>query len=84
MFYAGINGLQVHQVDREKDKQTSPYTPSSLHMLSSPGVAYTCHAHTINVWKAKKTVDSMSEENTTARSILVFTNVAEPRYGSNK
>ena len=27
-----------------------------------------------------KTIDSMSEENTTERSILVFTNVAEPRF----
>ena len=46
-FSTGLNGLQVHQVDRENDKQTSTYTQflaNSLlpvtHAFSTPGVAW--------------------------------------------
>ena len=47
VFSAGLNGLQVDQVDRENDKRTSTYrrvVPSNwsqpvTHVFSTPGVA---------------------------------------------
>ena len=51
-FSAGLNSLQVDKVGRQNDKQTSPYTPTSLYCMYSVVQVwpdFTCHTHTIIV-----------------------------------
>ena len=51
-YSAGLNGFEVDQVDRENNKRTSPYTPSSLYCKCSVVHVwpdFTCPAHTIIV-----------------------------------
>ena len=64
VFSAGLNGLQVDQVDRENDKRASTYTqlvPSKLIAACNASCSvvqvwpnHTCHTHTIIALKAKK------------------------------